>query len=88
MGTLQAVEMIEHGGREVALSWHMSSNLFPAPPSYMLPVAAEAIEAARDEDWHREIPLPAGVTWRGKTSVPARAVIKNFRLEAFLGEDI
>lgn len=86
MGYLAAVDMKEQVGFDDALRWHLKSNLFPAPPSYMFDPCKEAILAYQDEEYDLEIELPEGVLYRGSSVAPASAFVENFRLEAFLDE--
>jgi len=92
MGRIFAEELASGIGGitlERGVAIHMAGNLYPPPPSYMVPVAIEALNSILiEDDWEKEIDLPDGVEWRGEKKVPARFVIDAFRLEAFLdGED-
>lgn len=63
MGSLGAIafaEQVEDGNVSLraALSWHLTSNHYPPLPSFFIPVAEQAIDLARDEDWDAEIDLP------------------------------
>lgn len=92
MGHSQAAgyaEMVADGGIDLtqAVRAHMASNLYPAPPAYMVPVAVSAIEAAQNdpEDGYGEnIDLPEGVEYRGSTTATASDIIQAFRLDAFV----
>lgn len=68
----------------MAVGSHMTSNLYPPPPSFMTAVAIAAIEAVRDGESDTLIDLPEGVLWREESHVPAHAVIDSFRLDAFV----
>lgn len=84
MGYLAAQDMLQHGGLDAALSWHLSSNHYPPVP-FMFDAAKAAIEAGDEgEDWDKEIQLPAGTRWRGKTTAPAWAIIEGLHLDVFL----
>jgi hypothetical protein len=63
---------------------HLTSNHYPPVPTSMVPVCIEAISAYNDEAYHREIALPEGVTWKGKTTAPVYALIEAHHLEAWL----
>lgn len=84
MGHLSALGMVEHGGIDVALPWHLAYNHYPPLPACLEATARGAIQAAQDEDWDREIPLPNGVAWRGATSMTAAHAVEAMHLDAFL----
>lgn len=66
MGSLAAQDMLNHApSLDVALTWHLRSNHFPPHPLFMVRVAREALEAADDLDWMREIALPQGCETHG-----------------------
>lgn len=69
------------------LGYHLRVNHYPPVPLTMVEPCIQAIEAHNDEAYHREIPLPEGVLWRGKTSAPAYAIIDAHHLEAWLYDD-
>ena len=79
-------EAVEDGSvtLRAALDAHRVSNLYPAPPSYMLDVMVAAVEAVQQEESDILLALPEGVLWRDETHVPAYAVIESFRLDAFV----
>lgn len=88
MGRMQASEfagLVAEGSLDLsaALTWHLGSNHYP-PVLHMMDAANEAIEAGNDEDWGREINMPAGVRYKGATSAPASAIIESLHLEEFL----
>lgn len=65
MGSLSAqgfADAVNDGDVQLttALSWHLSSNHYPALPSFFIPTCIAAIEAGNDEDWDRELQLPRG----------------------------
>lgn len=89
MGYAGLMGMREAASEDVALEWHLTSNLYPAPPRVMIEVAKKAIEAARNGDYEERIPLPEGVSHRVYgTEVPARIIVDNFRLEGFIDEEV
>jgi hypothetical protein len=70
-----------------AVSAHMSSNLYPAPPAYMVPVAVAAIEAVQNDPEFgpgENIDLPEHVEFRGGVVPTAYDIIESFRLDAFV----
>jgi len=50
----------------------------------MVEPCIEAIYACSDEDYDKQIALPEGVTWKGKTTAPAWAIVEGHHLEAWL----
>jgi hypothetical protein len=50
----------------------------------MVQPCIEAIDAAYDEDYNREIEMPEGVLYKGKTTAPAHAIINQHHLSWFI----
>ena len=93
MGALSAsdfYEQVKDGNATLdqALIWHLQGNHYPPVPLSMLEPCKAAIKAANEDDWDREINLPDGVTWEGKTSAPASAIVEGHHLDAFIGDGI
>lgn len=89
MGYAGLMGMREAASEDVALEWHLTSNLYPAPPRVMFEVAKKAIEAARNGNNDERIVLPDGVSHRVYgTEVPAWVIVDNFRLEGFIDEEV
>ena len=89
MGNLQAqsyADGITEGwvDLETAVTCHLQSNHFPPVPTFMVPVALEAIEYANLEEWDTRIELPEETLWRGSSSAPVHAIVESFHLGAFL----
>ncbi len=88
MGTMGAMGMAEAvndglASLYTALHWHLTSNHYPPLPSEWVDAAIEAIEAGNDEDWDREITLPAAGRY-AEQSYPAGEIIERMHLDAFL----
>lgn len=85
MGYLHATELATETSLslEAQLHIHFSSNCYPPVPSFMIPVAIEAIKACKEEQYDLEIELPQGVTFRNSTTVTAINAVDNLRLEAW-----
>ena len=66
---------------------HLQSNHYPPIPVEMVQPCIDAIDAYYDGDYHRLISLPAPITWRGKDTAPAMAIITGHHLEAWLPEE-
>jgi len=76
--------MIEYGGAKTALAWHLSSNHYPPVPAVMIPVCEQAIALAADEEWHEQVELPEGVSYRGSSSAPVWAIVEQHHLADFV----
>lgn len=89
MGSLQAREMAEFGADnlEQALTWHLQSNHFPPVPKIMVPICIQAIDAANEGDWDKEIGLPEGVGYKGLTVAPVHAIIEQHHLDPWVEFD-
>lgn len=84
MGRLQAFDIQKFANFETALRWHLSHNHYPPVPTAMYEPCVEAIEAANEDDWDREIDLTGIAQYRGKDSAPAHAIIDAHHLDAFI----
>ena len=67
-----------------SIAIQLRSNHYPPVPLSMVEPCIEAIYACSDEDYDKEIPLPEGVTWRGKDTAPAQAIVEGHHLHAWL----
>lgn len=87
MGSLQAVELAESElDLETQITVQLRSNHYPPVPVSMVPVCIEAIDAANEGDWNRDIDLPEGVMFRGLTTAPASAIVEQHHLEFWIIE--
>ena len=66
---------------------HLRHNFYPAHPSYMLPIALEAIKAVNDDNADLEIKLPKGTLFRGEKTAPAHLIVESMRLDAWIIQD-
>ena len=88
MGSLQAQEFSELADLDTGLTWHATSNHYPPLPTTLVPVWKEVIKWVNDEnDTDQEFALPSKITYRGKSSAPAWAIIENYRLDAWIHYD-
>ena len=72
---------------EQQLTIHLTSNHYPPVPAIMVPVCIEAIDAVNDLGlWDLEIPMPEGVSYKGRKTAPAHAIIEQHHLHAWLIE--
>ena len=67
-----------------AIEIHLTSNHYPPVPKSMVLPCIEALEAYWEDETDREIQMPEGVTYLGKDTAPAWAVIEQHHLEAWL----
>ena len=89
MGYTGLMGMRGAASEDVALEWHITSNIYPAPPRSMIAVAKAAIEAVRNGENEQGIALPDGVNHRiYGNEVPAWVIVDNFRLEGFIDEEV
>ena len=70
-----------------AIGIHLSSNHYPPVPNSMVLPCIEALEAYWEDDTDREITMPEGVSYRGRNTAPAWAIIEQHHLEAWLYND-
>lgn len=69
------------------IAYHLRANHYPPVPSSMVAPCLETIDAYAEGDWQREINLPEGILWRGKTSAPAHAIAQAHHLDAWIYEE-
>lgn len=82
MGSQGTRDMIEYGGRDIALEWHLFSNHYPPLPPAALDIAKQALELA--PDWDAPVD---GVTHENGTPVTVSEVIEAYHLDSFLDEE-
>ena len=87
MGHSTALDLADNLSMEAGLAYHLQANHYPPVPVAMVDACIEAIDAYHEEDYHREIELPAGVSWRGQTSCPASAIVDAHHLDAWLPQE-
>jgi hypothetical protein len=85
MGSVTAIGLADSVlDLETQLGYHLQGNHYPPVPLSMVQPCIEAIDAAYDEDYNREIEMPEGITYKGKTTAPAHAIINQHHLEWFI----
>jgi len=81
MGRLALEGMLEHTTAEEAFGWHLTCNLYPAPPLALHPMLWAAVQAYNageiemDDEWDFEPIAPPH---------PFRVAVETFHLDAFL----
>lgn len=86
MGIGPTLDMIEHGGREVALRYHIFHRHYPPPPAFMLTLAEWAVAGS---DWNEQCPeeYHDKVSDRRGRPLTRGALIEGLHLYPFIGEE-
>ena len=89
MGSITAIGLADTTlDLETQLLYHLQGNHYPPVPREMVQPCIEAIDAYYDEDFDREIDMPKvndyQITYKGKTTAPARAIVEQHHLEWFI----
>ena len=82
-GTLD--ELGTHLDMETQIRIQLRNNHYPPVPLSMVQPCIEAIDAVNDLGlWDLEIPMPEGITYKGKDTAPAHAIIAQHHLDAWI----
>ena len=85
MGSVTAIGLAESElDLEKQLAYHLQGNHYPPVPLSMVQPCIDAIDAAYDEDYDREIAMPEGVSYKGNNVAPAWAIIEQHHLDWFI----
>jgi hypothetical protein len=86
MGSNLATELSENLDitLEQAIGYHLQGNHYPPVPLTMVEPCIAAIDAYYNEELNKEIDMPKGVFYKGKTTAPAWAIIDQHHLNAWL----
>ena len=85
MGSVTAIGLADSVlDLETQLAYHLQGNHYPPVPLSMVQPCIDAIDAAYDEDYDREIAMPEGVLYKGSNVAPAWAVIEQHHLSWFI----
>ena len=89
MGYTLASELadLDQIGLKEAIAIQLQHNHYPPVPLSMVEPCIEAIDACLLEEYDIEINLPEGVSWRGKNTAPANAIVEAHHLHAWLEEN-
>ena len=87
MGSLSLTDMLEHGSKDQALQWHLSSNHYPPLPAGVFALAKRAIRLANRGKWESKINLGNVGTFRGSRYAPVRECIRAWHLDQFLDSE-
>jgi hypothetical protein len=84
MGYMTSVEIADSGlTMEQAIGWHLQGNHYPPVPLSMVEPCITAIDAYWADDCDALIPMPEGVSYKGKSEAPAWAIIEQHHLGAW-----
>ena len=85
MGSITAIGLADSVlDLETQLAYHLQGNHYPPVPLTMVQPCIDAIDAAYDEDYDREIAMPEGVSYKGSNVAPAWAIIEQHHLNWFI----
>jgi hypothetical protein len=89
MGTNTAIDLATNIdiSLEQAIGYHLQGNHYPPVPLSMVEPCIEAIDAYYEDDFNKEIEMPEGITYKGRTTAPAWAIIEQHHLSAWLPEN-
>lgn len=71
-------------GFHQAIGWHLQHNHYPPVPESMVDPCIAALVAVADNESEQLVELPDPVTWRGRTSAPAWAIVEGHHLLPFI----
>ena len=84
MGYRNAYDLATETDMVTALSWHFASNMFPPVPQSLIPAAVKAVHAVCHGNGSDAVTLPESILWHGRQTIPARAMVNELRLDAFV----
>lgn len=84
MGYSTAVGLADGLELDQGLAIHLQSNHYPPVPREMVDPCKAAIFAYLDEDYDKEIELPSPITYKGRSTAPASAIVEAHHLHAFI----
>lgn len=70
--------------RRIALEYHLTVNHYPPMRVELVPVCEAAIDACNAGACDRELPMPSGILFRGKSVARAGDLVESAHLDAFL----
>jgi hypothetical protein len=90
MGSTFALDLAENIDvtLEQAIGMHLQGNHYPPVPLSMVQPCIDAIDAYYEDDFDKEIEMPEGVSYKGRTTAPAWAIIEQHHLNAWLPEGL
>ena len=91
MGRLLAEELASGelvNGIDQQLAFHFTSNCYPPVPHSMIEPAKSAISLVNHDRWNEHVKLPKGIKYRDQDTCPAFKIVENFRLDAWIMEEV
>lgn len=74
-------------GMEKAIGYHLQGNHYPPVPLTMVQPCLDAIQAYWEDEIDREIAMPEGVSYKGRDTAPAWAIIEQHHLDAWISHE-
>ena len=92
MGSITAYDlsesvMLDELRLENALMYHLTGNHYPSLPISLIPVCKRVITHYNNGEYNKQVRLPKGITYKGKTLAPVMVCIDNWHLQWFLDEN-
>ena len=87
MGYNTSLDLAQELDLESAIGYHLQGNHYPPVPLSMVQPCIDAIDAYYEDDFNKEIEMPEGVFYKGRTTAPAWAIIEQHHLNAWLPEN-
>ena len=88
MGSNMAYELADSDlSMERAIGYHLQGNHYPPVPLSMVQPCLDAIQAYWEDELNREIAMPEGVSYRGRDTAPAWAIIEQHHLDAWISHE-
>jgi hypothetical protein len=69
---------------ETQIAYHLQGNHYPPVPLSMVQPCIDAIDAMYAEESDTPIALPEGITYKGRTTAPAWAIVEQHHLSWFI----
>jgi hypothetical protein len=85
MGSVTAIGLADSVlDLETQLAYHLQGNHYPPVPLSMVQPCIDAIDAMYAEESDTPIALPEGITYKGRTTAPAWAIVEQHHLSWFI----
>jgi hypothetical protein len=89
MGSNTAIELATNLDLplEQAIGYHLQGNHYPPVPLSMVQPCIDAIDAIHAREGDTPIALPEGITYKGRTTAPAWAIVEQHHLDFWLPQE-
>jgi hypothetical protein len=85
MGSVTAIGLADSVlDLETQIAYHLQGNHYPPVPLSMVQPCIDAIDAMYAEESDTPIALPEGITYKGRTTAPAWAIVEQHHLSWFI----